>query len=186
MLKKLHDILFPTSCTLTHYSHKFDRLLSQWFQWQFFKVYIQSRGISSLIALIYKGYTYMFHIVLYRVVLSVTKIAIRSEKASFNEGGTGRWSQLDSAVKKSATQSTKNVRIMLTSCGKSTHYSQIILDAFIYLLWSKWCDHISPKPSFYWFSSLLFMLHYWLQQPSSWLESKLFVYMYMVARDVVL
>ena len=39
-----------------------------------------------------------------------------------------------------------NVRIILQLHGKSTDYSRIILDALVYLLCSKLCEHNPPKP----------------------------------------
>ena len=61
--------------------------------------------------------------------MSVTKLAVSSEKTSFNEGGRQTWwSQLDSAViQQCATLSTENVPIVLELRGKSTDYFQIIL-----------------------------------------------------------
>ena len=63
-------------------------------------------------------------------------------KAENGEVESARFSRSE----QSATQFTENVRIMLELHGKSTDYSQNIVDAFVYLLCSKLYDHKLPKP----------------------------------------
>ena len=89
----------------------------------------QSIEIPSLIALIHEGYIVPYHLVEsglvghYKVTLSIEKTSLIDQRRQ----KTGRRSQLDLAVRNSATQATENVCIMLELRGNLTDYFELLL-----------------------------------------------------------